>query len=214
MGDTILIFLYGILIGLLASIPLGPVGVLCIQRTINKRFTSGFVSGLGAATADTIFAMIALFFYAIVLPYIEKHIQLIKIVGGLLIIIIGLKLFFSKNSSHLRRNRQSKSALVKDFFSILGLTISNPAYILVFFGWFAAFKIGDLQFTLLTHILMILGVLLGAATWWFILTFSVNMLRRKFTAKHIFYINKVAGIVISVLGLGAILTAFIKDLNF
>lgn len=214
MGDTILIFIYGILIGLLASIPLGPLGVLCVQRTINKRFTSGFVSGLGAATADTIFAMIALFFYAIVLPYIEKHIQLIKIVGGLLIITIGLKLFFSKSSSHLRRNRLNKSALLKDFFSIFGLTISNPAYILIFFGWFAAFKIGDLHFTLFTHILMILGVFLGAAMWWFTLIFSVNKLRKKFTAKHIFYINKSAGIIISVLGLGAILTAFIKDLNF
>lgn len=214
MGDSLIILIYGILIGLLASIPLGPIGVICIQRTINKRFTSGYISGLGAAVADTFFAMIALFFYAIVLPYIEKHIQLIKIVGGLLIIIIGLKLYFAKDATHIRRNRQSKSALLKDFFSIFGLTISNPAYILVFFGWFAAFKIGDLNFTIFTHVLMILGVLVGAATWWLILTSSVNLLRKKFTARHIFYINKIAGALISVLGLGAILTAFIKDLNF
>lgn len=214
MGDTIVILIYGILIGLLASIPLGPIGVLCIQRTINKKFTSGFISGLGAATADTLFAMIALFFYAIVLPFIEKHIQLIKIIGGLLIIIIGMRLYFAKDTSHIRRNRQSKSALVKDFFSIFGLTISNPAYILVFFGWFAAFKIGDLEFTFFTHVVMILGVLIGASAWWLILTYSVNLLRRKFTARHIFYINKIAGVVISILGLGAILTAFIKELNF
>lgn len=213
MGDSITIFLYGILIGLLASIPLGPIGVLCIQRTINKRFTSGFVSGLGAATADTIFAMIALFFYAIVSPFIEKNIQPIMVVGGLIICVIGIKLFFSKSATHIKRNRQSKGALVKDFFSIFGLTISNPAYILLFFGWMAAFKIVDLEFTIFTHILMILGVLIGTSLWWFTLTFCVNLLRKKFTAKHIFYINKIAGIVIAVLGIGAIISAFIKTLS-
>lgn len=209
MTESISIFLHGIMIGLLASIPLGPVGVLCIQRTINKKFISGFFSGLGAATADTIFAMIALFFYAIVLPYIEKHFQLIGIIGGVLISIIGFRLFLAKTASHIRRNRQSKSAILKDFFSIFGLTISNPAYVLVFFGLFAGFNIGDYNFTWFTHILMILGVLLGASTWWFVLTSSVNLLRKKFTVRHIYYINKIAGAVISVLGLGMIAMALL-----
>lgn len=214
MGEWISIFVHGIIIGLLASIPLGPIGVLCIQRTINKKFFSGFISGLGAASADTVFATIALFFYSIVLPYIEEHIQLIKIFGGLIIIAIGLKLFFDRNVSQIRRNRHGKNTYIKDFFSIFGLTISNPAYILVFFGWFAAFKIGDYHFTLATHIIMILGVLLGAASWWFFLISMVNLLRKKFTVRHIYYINRIAGIVISVLGLGALLTAFVKGLSF
>ncbi len=210
MNDVVLIFLHGLLIGLLASIPLGPIGVLCIQRTINKKFLSGLFSGFGAATADTVFATIALFFYSIVLPYIEKHIHLIKIIGGVLIIAIGLKLFFERGAQQIRRNRHSKRNLIRDYFSIFGLTISNPAYILVFFGWFAAFKIGDYHFTFATHILMLVGVLLGAATWWTILTVIVNVLRKKFTVRHIFYINKSAGLVISALGLLAIVTAFIK----
>lgn len=214
MGDGISIFVHGIMIGLLASIPLGPIGVLCIQRTINKTFLAGFFSGLGAATADTLFATIALFFYSIVLPYIEEHIQIIKIFGGLIIIAIGLKLFFDRNVSQIRRNRHGKNTFVKDFFSIFGLTISNPAYILIFFGWFAAFKVGDYHFTILTHIIMILGVFLGAILWWFVLISMVNSLRKKFTVRHIFYINRVAGIVISILGLGALLTAFVKGLNF
>ena len=209
MNESISIFLHGILIGLLASIPLGPIGVLCIQRTINKRFISGFSSGLGAAAADTVFAMIALLFYAIVLSYIEKYIQFIKVIGGILIIIIGLRLFYTKGVTDIRRNRLSKSAIVKDFFSIFGLTISNPAYIMVFFGWFTAFGIGNYDFTIFTHILMIIGVLLGSSCWWFLLTFSVNLLRKKFTVRHIYYINRIAGIIISVLGLAAILTTFI-----
>ncbi len=210
MSDVFNIFVHGILIGLLASIPLGPIGVLCIQRTINKRFLSGLVSGFGAATADVIFATVALFFYAIVLPYIERHIHIIKIIGGLLIIIIGIKLFLEKQYSGIRRNRHSKRGLIKDFFSIFGLTLSNPAYILVFFGWFAAFKIGDYHFTLPTHIMMIIGVLLGAFMWWFILIFSVNLLRKRFSVKHIYYINKIAGLAISFLGLLAIITSFIE----
>ncbi len=210
MEDFISILLRGIVIGLLASIPLGPIGVLCIQRTINKRYISGLASGFGAATADVVFATIALLFYSIVLPYIEKHIHLIKIVGGVLIIAIGLKLFFEKTTTKLRRNRQSTRGLVKDYFSIFGLTLSNPAYILVFFGWFAAFKIGDFHFTLFTHIVMILGVLIGACSWWTFLITMVNLVRKRFTIKHIYYINKVAGIVIAILGAGAIFTAFVK----
>lgn len=209
MGE-VSIFIHGIIIGLLASIPLGPIGILCIQRTINKKLLSGFFSGLGAASADTIFAMISLFFYTYVIGYIERHMQLIKIIGGVLIIAIGIKLFLTKTNSSIKRNRQSNSALVKDFFSIFALTISNPAYILVFFGWFAAFKIGDYDFTIFTHTLMIIGVFIGAAIWWGILTFSVNILRKKFTIRHIYYINKVAGIIISILGFFAILTSFIK----
>ena len=202
------LFFKGFVVGLLASIPLGPIGVLCVQRTINKRFSSGFASGLGAATADTTFATIALFFFSLAVPYIEKHLTLLKVVGGIIIFVIGLVIFLKKTSSQIRRNRNTKPNLLKDYISIFLLTITNPAYILVFFGLFAAFKVGEVDFTPGTHLLMILGVLAGAALWWFILTFSVSLFRKKFRARHIYYINKLAGLAILTLGAIAMVSAF------
>ena len=89
------LFLRGFIIGLLASIPLGPIGVLCIQRTLSKSQKSGFVSGVGAATADTIFATVAFFSLAVVMGFIQNHIMLVKVIGGMCVMIVGVKIFLS-----------------------------------------------------------------------------------------------------------------------
>ena len=202
------IIIKGIIIGLMASMPLGPIGVMCVQRTLNNKFLSGFVSGCGAATADLLFATIALFFFSIIEPYLSKNIELFKFIGGAIIAVVGISILLKKIGK-LRQNRNSKRGLVKDYFSIFGLTVTNPAYILVFLGLFSYFKIGEMEFTLFTHILMLTGVLIGALSWWFFLTSMVNLLRKRFTAKHIFYINKTAGVVIFSLGLIAMISSVV-----
>lgn len=204
----------GFTIGLLASIPLGPIGVLCVQRTITKKFSSGFASALGAVTADTIYATIALFCLAIVMPYVDAHITIIKIVGGVIIGGMGVRIFLSKYDPHqIKHNRQNKLSLLKDYFSVLLLTISNPAYIFIFLGIFAAMKIENGNLDILSHLLMILGVFVGAATWWFIVTFSVNLLRKKFRARHIYMFNKLAGAAIIIFGIAAIIKTLIDTIK-
>ncbi|MBE9487640.1 MAG: LysE family transporter [Bacteroidetes bacterium] len=202
------IIIKGIIIGLMASMPLGPIGVMCVQRTLNNKFLSGFVSGCGAATADLLFATIALFFFSIIDPYLSKNIELFKFIGGAIIAVVGVSILLKK-IKNLRQNRNSKRGLLKDYFSIFGLTVTNPAYILVFLGLFSYLKVGEMQFTLFTHILMLTGVLIGALSWWFFLTSMVNLLRKRFTAKHIFYINKTAGVVILSLGLIAMISSVV-----
>lgn len=201
------IIIKGFIIGLLASMPLGPIGVMCVQRTINKKFLSGFISGCGAASADLVFATIALFFFSFIEPYLENHLEIIKLVGGLVIAIIGLSILLKKNVTNLRQNRNGKRNLVKDFFSIFVLTVTNPAYILVFLGLFSYFKVGDIDFNIFTHIIMLIGVLSGAVLWWFMLTTMINSFRKKFTLKHIFYINRIAGIAILGLGVFAMISS-------
>ena len=85
--------LKGIVIGLVASIPLGPIGVMCIQRTLSKSHRSGFISGLGAATADSLFATVALFSLTVVMSFIENYIAIIKALGGISVIIVGMAIF-------------------------------------------------------------------------------------------------------------------------
>ena len=133
------VFLKGIVIGLLASIPLGPIGVMCIQRTLSKSQRSGFVSGLGAASADTLFATVALFSLTVVLSFIEDNMVIIKVLGGISVIIVGMTILLKNPVGQIRRNRAGKgSNLWSDYLSVLLITLANPAYILIFVALFAA----------------------------------------------------------------------------
>lgn len=197
--------LKGILMGLLGSIPLGPIGVLCIQRTLSKKFRSGFYSGLGAATADTIFAIVAIFFYSIVINFIESQMQLMTIVGGIIIMAIGISIYFKKSSLHVRRNRVQNNDYYKDYFSTLALTLANPVYILIFIALFATVGIDNHNLSIINGLFVIIGVLCGATLWWLTLTSMINKIRTRFRPRHLKLINKVSGVVIFSLGASAIL---------
>lgn len=203
------LFITGIIIGLMASIPLGPIGVLCIQRTLSKNHRSGFTSGLGAATADVLFASIALFSLTFVMSFIETHMIYIKAVGGICVIIVGVKIFLTNPVVQIRRNRAGKSSLWQDFISLFLITLANPAFILIFVALFAAFGVRQ-DMSLVSGLPMITGVYVGGALWWFMLTFVVNLFRTKFRPRHLLWINRVSGVVIVVLGAAAILLIFVN----
>lgn len=204
------IFFRGMIVGLLASIPLGPVGVLCIQRTVSKRRLSGFVSGLGAACSDTLFASVAFFSLSLVQSFIERNMTVLKIVGGLCVMIMGVNILLSNPAVQIRRNRAGRSNLWMDFISVFGMTLPNMAMILIFVALFAAFGISSETLTMPTSVVMIGGVLGGACMWWFLLTMAVNLIRRSFRPRHLLWMNRVSGTVIVVLGAAAILSIFIS----
>lgn len=205
MVDELMFFLKGVLVGLLASMPPGPVMVMCLQRTLNRNGISGLVSGLGAASADTLFAIMALFSLSMVMSFIESHTLWLKALGGLMVIFIGLSIYRKNPVMQMRKNRTKKGNLLGDFISIFLLTFTNPAYILAFVALFAAVGLGDHP-NLLSGVLMIMGVLIGAASWWLLLTFVVSSVRHKFRLRHLVMINKICGIVIMALGVIAILS--------
>lgn len=200
----------GILIGLLASIPLGPIGVMCIQRTLSRNHRSGFVSGLGAACADTLFATLALFSLAFVLSFIENNILLVKAIGGICVIIVGVKIFLSNPVVQIRKNRAGKTNLWQDFISMFLITLANPPFILIFVALFAAFGITHEGLGNEGGVLMLAGVLGGASLWWFSLTFVVDLVRRRFRPRHLLWINRISGAVIVALGASAILLMFVN----
>lgn len=204
------LFFRGIVIGLLASIPLGPIGVLCIQRTLSKNHKSGFISGLGAATADTIFATVAFFSLAIVMQFIEDNITLVKVIGGLCVMGVGVKILLSNPVVQIRRNRAGKTNLWQDYISVFLLTLANPVFILVLITLFAAFGISRDDIDRFNGGFIIAGVFAGAAAWWFTLTSLVSLFRRKFRPRHLLWMNRIAGAAIVVLGAGAVLTMFLN----
>ena len=209
------VYTQGILIGLVASIPLGPIGLLCIQRTLSKSHRSGFVSGLGAATADSMFATVALFSLTVVMSFIENNMAIIKALGGISVVIVGVTIFLKNPVVQIRRNRAGKTSLWQDFASIFGLTIANFIMVIPYIlAFFAVFKISSGDVTgsgfsgFVRSVFVIAGFLGGATAWWTLLACVISLFRRRFRPRHMLTINHVAGLIIGILGIYTILSTF------
>ena len=206
--DLIITLFLGIAAGLMASVPLGPIGILCIQRTLANNRLSGFFSGMGAAIAETFFAMLALYALRYINSFIAEYDFWVNVIGGLIIIVFGMSIFFKKVHHPSRKNDKNSSEMgyVGNFFSVLILTLPNPAYFGVFVWVFAAMGVGSNDSTTTGHgIVLLSGVLLGAALWWFTLTLLVDKLRKKFSYKGLWWLNKISGGFIMLLGMWAVI---------
>lgn len=208
----------GAILGFLCSIPLGPMGVLIIQKTLSKGPWPGFFSGLGAAFADLFYASIVAFgLNLFVNDLMTEHQLLVQILGGLLLVILGVSIFFKRPKAPQGLSEQekkiSKRGLFGDFISLFLLTISNPAMIMIFVGAFGASNVltdpetGE-SVSYVIKIWVLLGVLCGASLWWYTLSSLVNLFRKRFTMRTLRNINKVAGIILLVVGIIAVLSAF------
>ena len=137
MYDVVYIF-RGILIGLMVSVPLGPMGVLIIQKTLQKGALAGFVAGMGAACADLFYATVAAFGLGFVINVIQTHELILQIIGGIFLIIVGLKIYFDNPLKQIRmKKRVTKKGLLGVFLTLFFLTVSNPVAIVVFMAVFA-----------------------------------------------------------------------------
>lgn len=138
--DIIKIIIGGLCVGLASSVTVGPVAVLCIQRTLSRGYLSGIFSGLGVASADTLMAILAFTLYALLKEYIDRFNTIIMIGGGIFVIIVGIFIFFKNPVPQVRKNRTDKNELWQDFASMFGFTLANFAiiipYILAFFTMF------------------------------------------------------------------------------
>lgn len=205
----------GICVGVAASITVGPVAVLCIQRTLSKSRKSGIVSGLGVAAADTFMAMAAFFFYSMLQTQIDQYNTLLRVIGGIFVVIVGVFIFTQNPVPQIRRNRAGKTSLGQDFVSIFGLTIANfimvIPYLLAFFAVFkvSASDVGGEGFGgLLRAVFVITGFLGGSVAWWTLVAFTISLFRRRFRPRHMLTINHVAGLIIGILGVYTILSTF------
>lgn len=209
-------FLGGIMVGCMASMPPGPTAILCIQRNLSKGFRSGSVTGLGIATSDTIYAAIAFFSLSFVTGFIESNMLLIKCIAGVFIAIFGINIFLQKPTMQIRRNQTGKDrASWKDYVSGVLLGFANPTYILVHIALIASVKsLGfyDADGSLLSNASMILGIFAGCAGWWLIVASIMKLIRKHFRPRHMLIINRISGIVITLIGVSLIIS-MISDLQ-
>ena len=204
-------FINGIFIGLLVSIPLGPIGVLIIQRTMSKGRWGGFASGIGAAFSDMIYAVIAGFSISYIIDFVKEQQSWIQLFGSLVMLGFGYFTFRSNPAIQLRKaQKQSRSgSFFQDVATTFGLTISNPLLLFVFIGVFATFKVMK-GGGIMEPLVVIPGIFLGACLWWFSISFIISLFRKKINLRGLWRLNRITGIVIMGLSLFSMIYAFLE----
>ncbi len=203
MTNSITLFLRAFLIGISIAAPVGPIGVLCIRRTLVNGRLAGFVSGMGAASADMVYGAIAAFGLTAVTGLLVDNAFWLGIIGGLFLLYLGGKTFFEKPADKPAETKAD--GLWSMYLSTFFLTITNPMTILAFAAIFAGAMLGK---TTGSPLVMVAGVFAGSAAWWLILSFIVGILRDKLTPAHMAWINRISGSIIIAFGMYALFNAF------
>lgn len=194
---SIAFILKGFLIGIIVSIPIGPIFILTVQKSVNDGRKAGFSCGLGATAVDTICAIISAFALSAIGQVIEDHTAIIEIIGGLFIALVGANMFRIK----IQEQRRKKPYSPKNFIKALTMGASNPAAIAVMLAVFAFFKMDMSEQPEFIPVLAILAVAAGSATYWYCLSRAVAHFGEKFNFKVLVIINRIAAIAIVLFGL-------------
>jgi threonine/homoserine/homoserine lactone efflux protein len=195
-------FIKGMIIGFSIAAPVGPIGVLCIQRTLAYGRTSGLITGFGAATADGIYGTVAAFGLTIISGFLIGQQFWFKLVGGAFLIYLGVKTFLSHPAE--KAAPDNHKGLVSDYFSTVFLALTSPATILCFIAVFAGLGLGSGNKDMFSALLMATGVFVGSASWWLILSGGVSLFRTKFSASSLGVVNNISGVIIAAFGLFAL----------
>jgi len=196
-------FFKGLAVGFSIAAPVGPIGILCIRRTLTKGRAAGLLSGLGAATADGIYGCVAGFGLTFVSGFLISQKLWLGLVGSLFLFYLGIKTFLAQPSNGTAST--AGRGLLGCYASTFFLTLTNPVTILafaaVFTGLGAATEVGGYP----DAALLVLGVFTGSALWWFILSGVVSVFRERFSLYSMRWVNRVSGAVITAFGLLALL---------
>lgn len=204
-------FIKGIIVGLGASIPLGPIGILCIQRTLSKGKWSGFATGMGASISDLIFSAIAILGLSFVNDFLTTYRDWVMMIGGVIVAAFGLKIFITNPIKQIKRVQEGNHQYIQDFISSFIMTISNPGAIFLILGMFAFIGIDTSQYEFgLVVAPALLGVFVGTVGWWFTLSTLINMFRNKFRLKQLMITNWIAGIVVMAIGIVSLFEGLIQ----
>lgn len=198
--DILFDMLKGFLVGICASAPLGPVAILMVQKSLSKGHKAGFVSGLGATVSDTTYAMIAIFALAIVQRFIEDHQNMILLVGGVVLVLVGISMAFSNPFKNKKRKKRDMTASPKDFGQAVAMAFSNPGAIFIMFTLFAFFGLAKTSPQSWKVAPIILSVSAGSVTYWFCMSWLISRFSNRISMKTVVWINRIAGALVVIVG--------------
>ena len=182
----------GFILGFSVAAPVGPIGILCINRTINKNFVAGFVSGLGAATADLIYGLIAGMGFSIVSNFLIGQEIWIRLMGAGFLVWIGIKTIIKKDRE-IEFDPAVVKGFLKDYFSTFILTATNPMTILFFIAVFGSLGLSNSTGQLSPVMLLVLGVFAGSSAWWLFLCGLTSRLKTRIAKKRLKMIDLISG---------------------
>jgi threonine/homoserine/homoserine lactone efflux protein len=196
--------LKGLVIGFSLALPVGPIALLCIRRTLARGPASGVASGMGAATADGVYGLIAGFGITFISNFLFSHHIIMRLIGGCVLCYLGVKVFLTVPGGS--SNSGVENGLVHDYVSAMLLTLTNPMTVVAFAAIFAAAGVGDSEGNYLGTTVLVGGVVLGSALWWLILCGTVGWLHRKVNDRVLIFVNRVSGTLIAGFGLIVLLS--------
>ncbi len=202
-----ILFLKSMAIGFSIAAPVGPIGVLCIRRSIVDSRLVGFTTGLGAATADAAYGCVAGFGLTAVSSFLVGHRSWLGLLGGLFLCCLGIRTFISRPAARAAEIRGG--GLLSAYLSTLFLTLTNPMTILSFVGVFAGIGIGASPDYLAVGVL-VAGVFIGSALWWLLLSSGVAMLQSRFSSSWMQAVNRLSGCVVFAVGLYSLSAWFFR----
>lgn len=184
--------LKGMLVGVVIAVPVGPVGILCIRRTILDGRLAGLFSGLGAASADSLFGIVAGFGLTVISDSLFYYQDWLRIGGAAFLLYVGITSLMSDPDAR-RRSDEDPQGLFGDFASTFALTITNPVTVLSFIAIFGAIGFTGEEATLGHAAILVAGVWLGSFLWWIGLIAATGLLRLSFQKRHLVWINRGSG---------------------
>ncbi len=199
------LLLRGLAIGFSIAAPVGPIGVLCIRRTLTQGRLSGLLSGLGAATADAIFGCIAAFGLGIVSRFLVDQQDVLRLLGGLFLCYLGTKTLLA-HPSNAEQTTLKNNGLVAAYLSTLFLTLTNPITILSFTAIFAGVGLASAAGSNFSGATLVLGVFVGSASWWLLLSSGAGVLRTRSSPAGMRWMNMISGLIITGFGVFALLS--------
>ena len=195
--EQLAIILYrGIIIGVLISAPMGPIGMLVIQRTLSKGRWPAFFTGIGAAVSDLVYCMLTGFGLSFITDFIESQQVMLQIVGGAVLALFGLYLFRKNPTRALKTAQVQSNNYWSDVVAGFFLTFSNPLILFFIIGLFARFCFILPDYQIHHYIVGYFAIFAGALMWWYVVTYLVNKLRRRFNVRSLWLVNRIVGAVL------------------
>jgi threonine/homoserine/homoserine lactone efflux protein len=198
------LLLRGMIIGFSIAAPVGPIGVLCIHRTLAEGRSAGFISGLGAATADAIYGCVAGLGLATISGLLVDHEGWIRLIGGLFLCFLGVRTFFSQPAE--RAKSAPRSTLVGAYGTTFLLTLTNPMTILSFAAVFAGLGVAETGRAYGAATVLVLGVFTGSVVWWFVLSGIASLFRERFDKRALRWVNRISGVIVAGFGVLALVS--------
>ena len=200
------LFIQGMIIGLTLAVPVGPISLVCIHRTVANGRLHGIVSGLGVATADSFYAAVAFLGLTAISGLITGHQVLFRLMAGIVLIFIGMRVFRSIPAAVNPGDGQEP--FLGDYLSLLVIAIANPLTIIFFITILPGFGVVAQGTTLIAAVPFVAGVFLGSAVWWISLCGSLGAVRSRLSTENLRQINRISGILITCFGIGMLILLF------